>query len=106
MATEKPRFTITVSDQTLKRIEDYQYTTRQKNRNEAVIRLIEFGLDEFEGVDETKMTAFRATRGDLVAALERIIMLAQDSLGEKISERKISRQTVNIGESRKRLRGD
>lgn len=54
MATEKPRFTVTVSEETLKRIEDYQFMSRQKNRNEAVISLIEIGLAQYEGLAEGK----------------------------------------------------
>lgn len=45
MPTDKPRFTITVSDDMKKNIEDYQHNKRIKNQNQAVSQLIERGLN-------------------------------------------------------------
>ena len=40
MPTEKPRFTVTVSDDMKRRIEDYQFSNRMRNQNQAVSQLI------------------------------------------------------------------
>lgn len=45
MPTDKPRFTVTVSDTMKKSIEDFQYSNRIRNQNQAVSQLIERGLD-------------------------------------------------------------
>ena len=45
MPTDKPRFTITVDAELDKAIEDYKYKTRAKNKTQAVINLIEIGMD-------------------------------------------------------------
>lgn len=55
MATKKPRFSITVPEELLKRIDDYRFNNRIASRAEAVIRLIEMGFDVLE--QETKETA-------------------------------------------------
>lgn len=45
MSTDKPRFTVTVSDETKKRIEDFFHSSKFKNQSQAVNQLIERGLD-------------------------------------------------------------
>ena len=45
MPTDKPRFTITVDAELDKAIEDYKYRTRAKNKTQAVIELMEIGMD-------------------------------------------------------------
>ena len=45
MATEKPRFTITVPEEILKRIDDTRFNERFESRTEAVLELILRGLD-------------------------------------------------------------
>lgn len=55
MATKKPRFSITVPEELLKKIDDYRFNNRIASRAEAVIRLIEMGFDVLE--QETKETA-------------------------------------------------
>lgn len=48
MATKKPRFSITVPVELLKRIDDYRFNNRMPNRTVAVIKLIELGLEALE----------------------------------------------------------
>ena len=55
MENNKTRFTITVENDLLKRIDDYRFNNRIPNRTVAVIQLIEMGLDVLE--QETKETA-------------------------------------------------
>lgn len=45
MPTEKPRITITMSNDQLKRIEEYRYSGRLKNQTQAILSLIEKGYD-------------------------------------------------------------
>lgn len=46
MATDKPRFSITVDEEMLKQIEDYRFEQRFPNRNQATIELIRLGLEK------------------------------------------------------------
>lgn len=45
MPTEKPRITITVTPQQFSRIEDYRFGRKMKNQTQAILSLIERGLD-------------------------------------------------------------
>lgn len=44
MATDKPRFSITVDEEILKQIEDFRFEKRFPNRNQAIVELIKLGL--------------------------------------------------------------
>lgn len=44
--TQKPRVTITVDEDQLNEIEDYRFKNRMKNQTQAILSLIEKGLDE------------------------------------------------------------
>ena len=46
MPTNKPRVTITMTEQELGAIEDYQYFNNKKNQTQAILDLIRKGLDE------------------------------------------------------------
>lgn len=48
MPTNKPRVTITMTEQELEAIEDYQYFNNKKNQTQAILDLIRKGLDEAE----------------------------------------------------------
>ena len=48
MATEKPRFSITVDEETLKQIEDFRFEKRFPNRNQATVELIKLGLEKLQ----------------------------------------------------------
>lgn len=48
MPTNKPRVTITMTEQELGAIEDYQYFNNKKNQTQAILGLIRKGLDEAE----------------------------------------------------------
>lgn len=45
MATEKPRYSITLDDEMFKEIEDFRFEQRYPNRNQATIELIRLGLE-------------------------------------------------------------
>lgn len=44
MATEKPRFCITVDDELMKEIDDFRFHNRFSSRSKATIELIRLGL--------------------------------------------------------------
>ena len=45
MPTDKPRITFMVEDEVLEKITDYRHTNRIKNQSQAIIKLIELGLE-------------------------------------------------------------
>ena len=45
MPTEKPRITITMSNEQLERIDEYRYNGRMKNQTQAILSLIDKGFD-------------------------------------------------------------
>jgi len=45
MPTEKPRFTITVTDEMLKEIDDFRYDNRYPTRTQAVNELFRIGIE-------------------------------------------------------------
>lgn len=48
MATEKPRYSITLDDEMFKEIEDFRFEQRYPNRNQATIELIRLGLEQLK----------------------------------------------------------
>ena len=48
MPTEKPRVTFTVSKETLDEIDRYRFASRSKNQSQAILSLIERGLENCE----------------------------------------------------------
>lgn len=48
MATNKPIISIVVDDETLEKIEDYQFENRIKSRSQAINDIIKIGLDKLE----------------------------------------------------------
>lgn len=48
MPTEKPRFTITVDDELMQRIDDFRFENRFASRSAATIELIRLGIEVIE----------------------------------------------------------
>jgi len=48
MPTMNPRITFTVSDETMKAIEDYKFSHRMKNQTQAILSLIDMGFKVLE----------------------------------------------------------
>ena len=46
--TEKPRFSITLDDELLNKVEDFRHDRRISTRSQAVVKLIEMGLNALE----------------------------------------------------------
>jgi len=48
MPTEKPRYTITLDEDMLKKIDDFRFENRFANRTQATLALIRIGMDALE----------------------------------------------------------
>ena len=48
MATDKPRYSITVDEELFKEIEDFRFNNRFATRNQATIELIKKGLESLK----------------------------------------------------------
>ncbi len=48
MPTDKPRYTVIVDEEMLKRIDDFRFENRYPSRSAATIELIRLGLEEIE----------------------------------------------------------
>ena len=54
MATNKPRYTVSVDDELFQRIENFRFEHRFQTRSEATVELIRMGLDALEGDTKKK----------------------------------------------------
>ena len=53
MATEKPRFSITIEPRMLEQVEEFQYENKMKSQSRAIIELVRRGLAEMDPNDES-----------------------------------------------------
>ena len=53
MPTDKPRITFTLDETTLKAIDDYKFKYRIKNQSQAILSLMELGMEALEA-EKTK----------------------------------------------------
>jgi len=54
MPTEKPRYTVIVDDETLKKIDDFRFENRYPSRSAATLELIRLGMKTLK--DQEKLT--------------------------------------------------
>lgn len=57
MPTEKPRYTITLDEEMLKKIDDFRFENRYPNRTHATLALIQLGIETLEKEQEEKKPA-------------------------------------------------
>lgn len=57
MPTEKPRYTITLDEEMLKKIDDFRFENRFANRTQATLELIRMGMDVLEKRQESAKKA-------------------------------------------------
>ena len=48
MSTDKPRYTITLDEEMLKKIDDFRFENRFPNRTQATLELIRIGMETIE----------------------------------------------------------
>ncbi len=56
MATNRPRYTVSVDDELFQRIEDFRYEHRYQTRSQATVELIRLGLEALKKEQTEKMT--------------------------------------------------
>lgn len=54
MPTEKPRYTVTVDEELLKKIDDFRFENRYPSRSAATLDLIRLGIESLETQDIVK----------------------------------------------------
>ena len=54
MPTDKPRFTVTIDEELLERLENYRFEKRCPNRTQAFLELLRRGLDEYDRMKKSK----------------------------------------------------
>lgn len=52
MATDKPRYTVSVDDELFQQIEDFRFEHRFQTRSEATVELIRLGLEALQKEQE------------------------------------------------------
>ncbi len=59
MATDRPRYTISVDNELFQQIEDFRFEHRYQTRSEATVELIRLGLEQLRraGVSECSRAA-------------------------------------------------
>ncbi len=58
MATNRPRYTVSVDDELFQRIEDFRYEHRYQTRSQATVELIRLGLEALKKEQAGKNDTF------------------------------------------------
>ena len=53
MATDKPRYSITLDEELFKEVEDFRFERRYQTRNQATVEVIRLGLAEIKKQQES-----------------------------------------------------
>lgn len=56
MATDKPRYTVSVDNELFKQIEDFRFEHRYQTRSEATVELIRLGLETLNQEQDVSLT--------------------------------------------------
>ncbi|HWQ76440.1 MAG TPA: ribbon-helix-helix domain-containing protein [Syntrophomonas sp.] len=56
MPTEKPRYTVTVDEETLQKIDDFRFENRYPSRSAATLELIRLGMEQLKREQEEQKT--------------------------------------------------
>lgn len=54
MATDKPRYTVSVNKELFQQIEDFRFEHRFQTRSQATVELIKLGLEKIKELEKTK----------------------------------------------------
>lgn len=57
MATDKPRYTVSVDNELFQQIEDFRFEHRFQTRSEATVELIRLGLEQLKKEQEAQKKA-------------------------------------------------
>lgn len=61
MATERPRYTVSVDNDMFQQIEDFRFKYRFQTRSEATVELIRRGLEALENEQQKKISEAEET---------------------------------------------
>lgn len=84
MSTDRPRYTVSVDDELLKQIEDYQFEHRYKTRSSATVELIRLGIQQL--MQEQPQIAQNAAPVPALSADEQQLIDDYRSLNEQGQE--------------------
>lgn len=56
MATDRPRYTVSVDNELFQQIEDFRFEHRFQTRSEATVELIRLGLEQLKKEEEDEKT--------------------------------------------------
>lgn len=73
MATDKPRFSVTMEPQMLEKVEDFQHENRMKSQSKAITELVRLGLAELENSLKTEKAPSEMDEADEIARLYRML---------------------------------
>ena len=59
MPTEKPRYCITVDDETLKEIDDFRFENRYNSRSKATLEFIRMGLESLKTNEKNNLEKYK-----------------------------------------------
>ena len=73
MATDKPRYTVSVDSELFQKIEDFRFTHRFQTRSAATVELIRLGLaslqkEQMDGAAQTETAGTRPAERDMPAS--------------------------------------
>lgn len=54
MTTDKPRYTITLDEELLQKIDDFRFENRYPNRTQATLELIRLGMEAYAKKEKQK----------------------------------------------------
>ena len=78
MPTMNPRITFTVSDELMEKIDEYRFQHRMKNQTQAIVSLLNRGLEALSGKPIEQLPKFTEDEVQLVAEYRAAIPMAQD----------------------------
>lgn len=98
MATDKPRFSLTIPDDILAQVEKYQAENGLSTKSKAIHRLIEIGLSENEDGPQTTRYVARSSVEEKYAALDahgrRVVDLVMGAEAERVEAEKTAVEEV------------
>ena len=62
MTTDKPRYTITLDEELLKKIDDFRFENHYPNRTQATLELIRLGMEAFAKKEKQKERRSKKTK--------------------------------------------
>lgn len=89
MPTEKPRVTITMSNEQLKKIEAFRYDNKIKNQTQAILSLIENGFEALSLCNNKKTAVSKNNGSDSFTKNEQQLLTLYNDLNTEGQEKLI-----------------